>query len=238
MSAIIKIKDEQSVLIEQYSPLVNRIANFLILPFKEIMQVSDLIQVGMIGLIKASDNYVETKGATRDTYYNIWIRGAMLDEIRRNVWSPRSVGLKLRMIDSAKSNVENSAFHIASDRDIAKELRLSLPEYSKVLADSVAQTQIGYEDVNMKESYFSSGLTDTTPGPSDSLQNEDYKRSFATLISELPKQERKVISLYYYQDLDQKQISQIMDVSESRISQIRKSALERLKKHKKQFIEG
>lgn len=215
-------------LVSQYAPLVKRIAHHLIGRLPKSVQVDDLIQAGMIGLLEASKNYDMSKGASFETYAGIRIRGHMLDEVRRNDWLPRSVYRNSRKISEAVRNVENRLGHDAKDADIAKEMGVSLDEYYELLREVNSGQLFGYEDVGMTEDFFNEGLSSTIEDPLSSAQREDFHRVLTDAIEHLPQREQLVLSLYYDEELNLKEIGSILGVSESRVSQIHSQAMCRI----------
>lgn len=215
-------------LVTKYAPLVKRIAYHLISRLPPSVQPDDLIQAGMIGLLEASRNYNSDQGASFETYSGIRIRGAMLDEIRKNDWAPRSVHRKARMIAEVVKEIENKTGRDARDHEIAEEMGLSLLEYQRLLKESNAHKVFGYEDVGMDEDSMSLGLTEKMSGPYDRLQRDDFKRNLSQAIAGLPERERLVMSLYYDKELNLREIGSVIGVSESRVSQIHSQAVIRL----------
>jgi len=215
-------------LVTKYAPLVKRIAYHLISRLPPSVQPDDLIQAGMIGLLEASRNYNSDQGASFETYSGIRIRGAMLDEIRKNDWAPRSVHRKARLIAEVVKEIENRTGRDARDGEIAGQLGLTLLEYQRLLKESNAHKVFGYEDVGMDEDSMSLGLTERMSGPYDKLQRDDFKRNLSQAIAGLPERERLVMSLYYDKELNLREIGSVIGVSESRVSQIHSQAVIRL----------
>jgi len=215
-------------LVTKYAPLVKRIAYHLISRLPPSVQPDDLIQAGMIGLLEASRNYNSDQGASFETYAGIRVRGAMLDEIRKNDWAPRSVHRKARMIAEIVKQIENSTGRDARDHEIAEEMGLSLNEYHRLLKESNAHKVFGYEDVGMDEDSMATGLSEKMSGPYDKLQRDDFKRNLSQAIAGLPERERLVMSLYYDKELNLREIGSVIGVSESRVSQIHSQAVIRL----------
>ncbi|TDY00006.1 RNA polymerase sigma factor FliA [Thiohalophilus thiocyanatoxydans] len=215
-------------LVEQHAPLVKRIACHLINRLPASVQLEDLIQAGMIGLLEASRNYDKTQGASFETYAGIRIRGSMLDEIRKNDWAPRSVHRKARMVAEAVREIENDRGRDARDVEIAESLEMSLEDYYKILQDNSYHKVLSFEDMGTGEDSMLDNMSDNTPGIVDGLQNEDVQRVVSEAIASLPERERLVMALYYDEELNLREIGAIMGVSESRVSQIHSQAVIRL----------
>ena len=214
--------------VEKHASLVKRIACHLINRLPASVQLEDLIQAGMIGLLEASKNYDERQGASFETYAGIRIRGSMLDEIRKNDWAPRSVHRKARMVASAVREIENIHGRDARDTEIAATLEISLEEYYKILQDNSYHKILSVEDMGLGEESLLDNLSDNTPGVLDGLHKEDMQRIIAEAIASLPERERLVMALYYDEELNLREIGAVMGVSESRVSQIHSQAVIRL----------
>lgn len=215
--------------VREYTPLVKRIAHHLLARLPAVIQVDDLIQAGMIGLIEAARNFDSTKGAAFVTYAGIRIRGSMLDEIRKGDWAPRSVHKNSRMVAKATRDVENATGRDARDTDVARILGVSLEEYHQIVQDSNNSKIFAFEDLGVNEEAIDSPLTNPITGPLDGLQRDDFKQKLNAEISKLPDREKLVLALYYDEELNLREVGEVLGVSESRISQIHSQAMVRLK---------
>jgi RNA polymerase sigma factor for flagellar operon FliA len=213
----------------QYAPLVKRIAYHLLTRLPPSVLLEDLVQVGMLGLIEASRNYDPGQGASFETYAGIRIRGAMLDEIRRSDWTPRSVHRKSREVADAIRRVENRFGRDAKDVEIAQELEISLDEYHQILQDSVGSRVLSIDEMEMLGINSPGDLKDDSHGPADGLEREGFKRALAKAITSLPERERLVIALYYDDELNLREIGEVLGVTESRVCQIHSQATSRLR---------
>ncbi len=214
--------------VTRYASLVKRIAYHIMSRLPPSVQVDDLIQAGMIGLLEAARNYDAGQGASFETYAGIRIRGAMLDEIRKGDWAPRSVHRKARQVADAVREVENATGRDAKDHEVAKLLGMSLDEYHKTLQDASGCRLLSFEEMGMSEDAVPSRLGKSDNGPFEGVQHDDFKRNLAEAISGLPDRERLVLTLYYEEDLNLREIGAVIGVSESRVSQIHSQALVRL----------
>lgn len=221
--------DYTSDMVERHAPLVKRIACHLINRLPACVQLEDMVQAGMIGLLEATGKYDETQGASFETYAGIRIRGSMLDEIRKNDWAPRSVHRKAREVAEAVRIIENEHGRDARDIEIAETLEMSLGEYYKILQDNSYHKVLSVDDtsINTGETMLDS-MSDNAPGILDGMHNDDLQRLLSDAIAGLPERERLVMALYYDEELNLREIGAVMGVSESRVSQIHSQAIIRL----------
>lgn len=217
--------------VEDYAPLVKRIAFHMMARMPASVQVDDLIQAGMIGLLEASQKFDKNRGASFETYAGIRIRGAIVDEMRRGDWAPRSVHRNARKVAEAVAVVEKRHGRAARDFEVAQELGMEMEEYYDILQDSASTRLFSLdESPDDDESHFNQPVNSVSlMEPSEKLQNQAMKQALALAIEKLPERERLVLSLYYEQELNLKEIGLILGVSESRVSQIHSQATARLR---------
>jgi RNA polymerase sigma factor for flagellar operon FliA len=213
----------------QHAPLVKRIAYHLLSRLPDSVQVDDLIQAGMLGLLEAIKNYDISQGASFDTYAGIRIRGSMLDEVRRTDWTPRSVHKKSRQVADAIREIENKTGREAKDVDVAKHLGIAIDEYNHILQDSSSCRMFSVEELAEDGDRYLDEALDHEEGPSDDLVRESFQQALANAIMSLPERERLVISLYYDEELNLREIGEVLNISESRVSQISTQAVLRLR---------
>ncbi len=219
----------QDDMVLQHAPLVKRIAYHLMNRLPPNVQADDLIQAGMIGLLEASRNYDPTQGASFETYAGIRIRGAMLDEIRRSDWTPRSVHRKARMVAEAMREIENAEGRDARDVEVAKALNITIEEYHNILRDSSGCRIFSLDELTALGEFSPQSFKSDGHGPLEGLQKDAFKKALADAISGLPERERLVIAMYYNEDMNLREIGQVLGVSESRVCQIHSQATLRLR---------
>lgn len=221
--------DRLQQVVEQHTTLVKRIAYHLLARLPASVVVDDLIQSGMIGLIEAAKNFDGSKGASFETFAGIRIRGAMLDEMRRGDWTPRSVHRNARLFAETIAELEALYGRDVKDYEVAEKLNISLDEYHHILRDISSGRIIGIEDLGVSEDV----LVSTEDTDNDQLfeiqANNAFQQDLMSTISNLPEREALVLSLYYNEELNLKEIGAVLNVSESRVSQIHSQALIRLK---------
>ena len=219
--------DQQASLVEQHAALVKRIAYHMLGRLPASVQVDDLIQAGMIGLLEAAKKFDASKGASFETFVGIRIRGAMLDELRKGDWTPRSVHRNTRMVSDAVRTIEARTGQDAKDLEVAAELNLSPDEYYSILSDTQGSRLFSFDDL-LDECYqFNMHSTQHEPGRDVELVH--FKQALADAIAGLPERERLVLSLYYDEELNLKEIGEVLGVSESRVSQIHSQCAARLR---------
>lgn len=221
--------NSQQLFLEQYSVLVKRIAHHLIGRLPPNVLIDDLIQAGMIGLLEAQKNYDGSKGASFETYAGIRIRGAMLDDIRRGDWVPRSVHRHNREISQAISELEGILNRDPSDAEVAKHLNMPLDQYHTVLSDINCSRIVGIEDLGVSDDAISPLDDDEDNSPFQGVADESFRKALVESIKSLPEREALVLSLYYDEELNLKEIGEVIGVSESRVSQILSQSMQRLR---------
>ena len=237
MRAALLYRDETreapDVLVERHAGLVKRIAVHLAGRLPPSVQVGDLIQAGLMGLLDAARHYEPSQGASFETYAGIRVRGAMLDEIRRNDWAPRAVRRRAREAAAAAMRVEARVLREAQDSEVATELGISLSEYHVILQDSAASrlTSLddGGEDDDSRGDRPGDRIATRDGDPVKAMTDADLRGELARGIAELPERERMVMSLYYDDELNLKEIGAVLGVTESRVCQLHRQAVLRLR---------
>ncbi len=223
--------------IEQNLVTVKKIAFHLKAKLPDQVQVDDLIQSGMVGLIEAAKKFDKNQGASFETYAGIRIRGSMLDEFRKNDWTPRSVHRNSRMVSQVIRKVENEKGRHSSDIEIADDMGISIQEYHRILLDTTTHKVLSFDDFNINDESLVEKIPNKQLQVLDGIQQQDLKQVIAKAISELPKRESLVMSLYYDEELNLREIGIILGVSESRVSQIHSQAVIHLQSRLKKIIE-
>ena len=214
--------------IVRHASLVKRIAYHLLNRLPPTVQIDDLIQAGMVGLLEAASNFDADMGASFETFAGIRIRGSMIDEIRRSDWTPRSVHRKFRSVSEVIRKIENETGEDAKDVDVALALGISLGDYHQILIDS-SSSRI-YSIDTMEENTQDAAIPSSgEKNPEEAFSNDEYQRQLAESIRLLPDKEQLVMSLYYDDELNFREIGEILEVTESRICQLHGQALLRIK---------
>ncbi len=217
--------------IAQHAPLVKRIAYHVMARLPANVDVGDLIQAGMLGLIDAVTRYENTQGAQFETYAVQRIRGAIFDELRRNDWLPRSVRKGMRQIEAAIHTLEQRGGRHPLESEIAAHMKIPLEEYRRTLQDARGHQILYVEDFNdvEGEAVIDHAAVDNGPGILDRLLEEEFRKRIATAIDGLPEREKLVMSLYYEKELNLREIGEVLGVTEARVCQLHAQAVGRLR---------
>jgi RNA polymerase sigma factor for flagellar operon FliA len=216
-------------LILQHVDLVRRIAYHMKRRIPRNIEVDDLIQTGMVGLLEAAQRYKSGNGASFASYATRRIRGAMLDSLRRSDSGSRSLRRSLRGIEGAKLRIERKTGEPAKAPAIAESVGMTLDNYFRAMHDLSQSSQISLDELSPGVESACAELRDDKAGPDEELERKELLRVVAAAIAGLPAFERIILVLYYDQDFLMREIGVRFTVSESRICQIHKRAIERLR---------
>ena len=216
----------KEMLTEHYVHLVKLVAGRLGIYLNQYIDIDDLVGYGVLGLIDAIDKFDPTKNVKFETYASLRIRGAILDAIRKLDWIPRTLRKKQKDIDKAYVELEMKLGRQPLDREVAESLNISLEEYNNLLKEVNVSTLVSIDE-NIY--HFESVKDHNAQVPEQYIQENEIKDTLVKIIDELPEREKKVIFLYYYEELTLKEISRVLEVSESRVSQLHTKAVSRLR---------
>ena len=217
--------------IKQYAPLVKYVAGKVAMGMPHNVEFDDLVGFGVFGLIDAIDKYDPEKNVKFKTYAVTRIRGAIFDELRQIDWVPRSVRQKTREIETAVSSLEAQLGRTASDQEIAGALGMDEAEYLKTVQKISGTSILSLHDVwfsgdeNDKVSIGDSIESPSSLNPDVMVEKDEVRRVIVEAINELPDKEKKILVLYYYEDLTLKDIGRVLEVTESRVSQLHTKAI-------------
>ena len=217
--------------ITTFAPLVRRMAHHLAARLPSSVQIDDIIQAGMIGLMDAAARFEESQGNQFETYATQRIRGAMLDELRSNDWLPRSTRKSLRRIESAMHKLEQRLGRAPSEIELAKELGVPLGEYQSMLQEARGYELLHLEDFSRDDDddFLERNLPDDRENPFERYKDARFRAALVEAIAHLPEREKLLMGLYYEQELNFKEIAAVLEVSESRICQLHSQAVARLR---------
>ena len=224
---------DKSKQIDQYIPLVRRLAHHLIAKLPASVQIDDLIQAGLIGLMDAISRFEEGQGAQFETYASQRIRGSMLDELRSADWMPRGIRQAQRKIDEATVKAEQMLGRAPTESEIAQVMDLSLDQYQTMLFESRGAQLVFYDDYAEDgdgESYLDRQLdANEEANPLEMLGDQRFRSTLIEAIENLPEREKMLMGLYYEQELNFREIAAVLGVTESRICQLHTQAVARLR---------
>lgn len=225
-------------LLTQYAPLVRRLALQLIAKLPASVELDDLIQVGMMGLLDAGNRYKDDQGAKFETYASQRIRGAMLDELRSNDWVSRGLRQSSRGVAKAVHTQEQKLGRAPTEGEIAQELELSLDAYQHLLLEIHGSQLVYYDDFdqgdqeNRDNSFLDrqcQGAQSLAEEPLTQLLRGDFRRQLMEAIELMPERERLLLSLYYDEELNLREIGAVLEVTQSRVCQLHSQAISRLR---------
>jgi RNA polymerase sigma factor for flagellar operon FliA len=216
-----------SDLVTRHAELVRRIAHHLAARLPASVEVDDLIQAGMVGLLEAVRQFDRSAGASFETYASIRIRGAMIDEVRRGDWVPRSVHRRAREAAEATRRIEQREGRAANASEVAAALGISLDDYGKLLEGSIRGHLFSLEED--AELHGDARIAQHAPAPQADLESAEFQQELAQAIQGLPERERLILSLYYEQELNLREIGAVLGITESRVCQVHGQAMVRLR---------
>jgi RNA polymerase sigma factor for flagellar operon FliA len=225
-------KSDKNQLLAQHAPLVKKLAHQMKARLPPSVEVDDLIQTGMIGLLDAVNRYEEILGAQFETYAVQRIRGAMLDELRNADWMPRKMRQSMRKIELAITTLQQRLGRAPNEGEVAAELKLPLSDYQEMLADCGGHQLLYYEDFHEggeNDPFLERYTGDADADPLRSLLESGFRAAVIEAIDALPERDRILMGLYYEQEMNLKEIGAVLGVSESRVCQLHSQAIARLR---------
>jgi RNA polymerase sigma factor for flagellar operon FliA len=224
---------DRNALIRQYQPLVRKLAHHMMAKLPANVQVDDLIQVGLIGLSEALTRFESTQGVQFETFATQRIRGAMIDELRENDWASRGTRKSQKDIEEAMRRLEHRLGRSPLESEIAADLSMSLTDYQSLLS-KVRGTQLVYlEDMSRnsddEDSFLDRHMGDAEADPVNILRDHRLREALVAAIKNLPEREQFIMSMYYEQDMNLKEIAAVLDVTESRVCQLHSQSIARLR---------
>ncbi len=217
-------------LVNQYIPLVKRIAHHLMARLPASVQVDDLVQNGMLGLLDALGRFEEGMGAQFETYAVQRVRGAMLDGLRENDWLPRGIRKEMRRVETMLQKLEHEQGRVPSEGDLAAALGMPLADYQHLLQEARGHQLVYLEDLaGEDEDYLDRHADGAAPDPFALIEENDMRAALVAAIGRLPEREQMVMALYYEQELNLREIGEVLGVTESRVCQLHSQAVARLR---------
>ena len=222
---------DHSSAIEQFSPLVKRMAHHMASKLPASVQVDDIMQAGLIGLMDAIERYETTHGTHFETYATQRIRGAMLDELRGADWLSRGVRRSLRQIEAAAAKLEQQFGRPPCEREMAQEMGIPLQDYQEILQEARGYQLLHLEDFSGENDaeFLDRFCPDCGADPLARLRERRFREALLQAIEALPEREKLLMGLYYEQELNFREIAAVFEVTESRVCQLHSQAVARLR---------
>jgi len=235
--------DTENALVQKYLPLVSAVVNRLAMTLPEHVDHDDLYSVGLIGLLQALRNYNPACGTSFETYARVRVRGAMLDELRRMDWVPRTIHEKARRIKQVLAELEQKLGKTPTETQMAKAMNIPLKEYEELLDEVRPAAFVCLDAVNASEEGDSGPLyeviaDETHEGPVEKASSNELKQVVFERLKELPEMQRKVLALYYLEDMHLREIAEVFKLTESRICQIHAQAILAIRSYLQRFESG
>jgi len=223
---------DREAMLKQYVPLVRRLAHHMIAKLPPNVEIDDLIQVGMMGLAEALTRYQAAQGVQFETFATQRIRGAMIDELREGDWMSRGSRKSQKDIEHALRRLEQKLGRTPLESEIAAEMGMKLDEYQSMLA-KVRGTQLVYLE-DMAHGEDEDSFLDRHPGdpeidPMQQLRDQRLRESLVEAIKLLPEREQYIMSMYYENDMNLKEIAAVLGITESRVCQLHSQSIARLR---------
>jgi len=234
------LKDRDEIIIE-YAPLIKYIANRFALRLPPHIDINDIVNSGVLGLMDAIEKFDTQKGVQFKTYAEFRIKGAILDNLRTLDWVPRSIRKTVTLLENTYAKLEKKLNRPATDEEIADALQITVDKLQEILTQASGVSLLSLEMISNQEDarlkLMDCLIDETVNNPLAILKMEEFRDSISCKINNLPDKEKMVVCLYYYDDLTMKEISEVLNLTESRISQIHTSAILRLRGKLKENVE-
>lgn len=230
-----KEQDLRDYFVLKYAPLVKYVAGRVSMGMPQSIEFDDLVSYGIFGLIDAISKFDPARGIKFKTYAMTRVRGAIFDELRSIDWIPRSIRQKAKQIEVVIAELENKLGRTVEDEEIAKELSMSMEEFQTILNKVSGTSMLSLNDIwYLGDDSDELSILETLEAPDNMnpdvlIEKEEIRDFIVDAIRKLPDKEKKVIVLYYYEDLTLKEIGQVLEVTESRVSQLHTKAIMRLR---------
>ena len=216
----------------QYAPLVRKLAHQMIVKLPANVELDDMIQAGMMGLMDAVAKFEQAQGVAFEVYATNRIRGAMLDELRANDWLPRSARKSQRDIENAVHRIEGRLKRAPTEAEIARELGIPVADYQQMLTEARGAQLLYFDDLGGgadDDDYLERHIADAGADPSSIVGDRRFRTALVGAIEQLPEREKLLMGLYYEQDMNLKEIGAVLGVTESRVCQLHSQAVARLR---------
>ena len=235
--------DTENELVQKYTPLVSAVMARLAMTLPDHVDRDDLYSTGLIGLLQALRNYNPACGTSFETYARVRVRGSMLDELRRMDWVPRTIHEKARRLKGVMAELEQKMGRAPTEAQMAKAMKITLKEYTELLDEVRPAAFVCLDAVASSEESDSGPLYEviadnTVENPVEAVSNNELKSVVLARLKDLPEMQRKVLSLYYLEDMHLREIAEVFGLTESRICQIHSQAILGIRSFLQRFESG
>ena len=221
-------------IVDKYSYIVKIIAIRIRGIYQQYGEVDDIVNEGILALMDAIDRFDITKNIKFETYATIRVKGAIIDYVRKQAWTPRRVNKNRNLIDSAEKELCHTLGRTPTDKEIADYIQVDLREYTRMIGETTNTSILSFEDMISQMSYKNMQSKESLP--EESCERDEVRRELAEGIKLLNDKEKLIISMYYKDELKLKEIAEILNISNSRASQIHSQALEKLNAFMKKLV--
>lgn len=228
--------DIRNQIIEKYSHLVKIIALKMRGIYQQYGDLDDIVNEGIIALIDAIEKFDLSKNTKFETYASIRIKGSIIDYVRKQDWTPRKVKSDYKIIKDAEDLLSNKLDRAPSDNEIAEYLKMDISDYNRIISNAYGTSMLSFEELIEEANLVENGISVGNEQPENEIESKELYKVLVDNVNKLNEKEKLIISLYYKEELKLKDIAQILDISNSRVSQIHTSALQKLEKSIRNYI--
>ncbi|MCX5813498.1 MAG: FliA/WhiG family RNA polymerase sigma factor [Proteobacteria bacterium] len=236
------IEDERERIVEEFIPIIKNLAYKVSKGFEEKNMIEDLISAGIVGLLEAIEKYDAKRGAKLNTFAYLRIRGAMIDELRSRDWFPRSARSKTKKIEEVIRKLENRLGRYPKEEEVAEEMHIDFEDYLSLMKDyknlSILSIEDLHEAIGEDREKIINYVTDENDNPEKYAEFHELEGILAKEIERLPEKQKIVLSLYYHEDMNMKEIAKVLSITEARVCQIHSQAIIALRSTIKKRIHG
>ena len=231
-------KREREELILQHYPMVRRVAYRMVSRYPSCIEADDLVTIGTLGLIDAVDKFEESRSVSFSAYARIRVQGAILDELRKTDWVPRSVRNRFSRIQETKQNLREKLGRDPNEEEVAQALGVGVERLREMIQGATVRTLVSMEEGSEDEESVGSTLPSVEPTPLEAATKEHLREMVRARVTDLPERERQIVDMYYFQELTFREIGQILGITESRVSQLHSRMKARMSSELQELLEA
>ena len=231
-------KREREELILQHYPMVRRVAYRMVSRYPSCIEADDLVTIGTLGLIDAVDKFEESRSVSFSAYARIRVQGAILDELRKTDWVPRSVRNRFSRIQETKQGLREKLGRDPKEEEVAEALSVEVERLREMIQGATVRTLVSMEEGSEDEESVGSTLPSAEPTPLEAATKEHLREMVRARVTDLPERERQIVDMYYFQELTFREIGQILGITESRVSQLHSRMKARMSSELQELLEA